>query len=190
MSIDSLQDKTLLLDNPAKAVKKQLPRRHGSQVAMLSGVKLRKLGLHALRPDEIRCRPSPLHQWLVISWGLKSISQISCSRAPLRLRSCCLQRRYENLRKLNERWQRYTKDAMCSAANPEDAALHLDLHGCLLEVKEHRNPQLIGKTGFVVRYSKDAFHIVSAQDSLHVVPRLKDCRFHIVLEQVWIVLQT
>ena len=64
-----------------------------------------------------------------------------------------------------------------SCANPEEAALHLDLHGCLLAVKQHRNPQLTGKEGIVVRYSKHTFHIVSVEDRLHVVPRSKGCNF-------------
>lgn len=49
-----LQDKTLLLDNPAAPVKKKSSKRNGSQVAILSGMKLKRLGLHSFRPEEIR----------------------------------------------------------------------------------------------------------------------------------------
>ncbi len=74
-----------------------------------------------------------------------------------------------------------------SSANPEEAALQLDLHGCLLAVKQHRNAQLTGKEGIVVRYSKHAFHIVSVEDRLHVVPRLKPCRFEFRVDRLRVV---
>ena len=51
-----VQDKTLLLDNPAAPVKKHEPGRHSSQVSVLSGVKLKKLGLHTLPLEECRCK--------------------------------------------------------------------------------------------------------------------------------------
>lgn len=55
------QDKTLLLDNPAAALKKAALKRPGSHVQVLSGIKLRKLGLHALPPEECRCESPALH---------------------------------------------------------------------------------------------------------------------------------
>lgn len=91
--------------------------------------------------------------------------------------------RIENLKPLNQRWEAYAREAMRSAANPEDAASQLDLHGCWLAVKQHRNAQLIGEEGIVVRYSTQAFHIVSTRDRLRVLPRLKDCEFQVKLDQ-------
>lgn len=133
-----LQDKTLLLDNPAAPVKNHKRETHGSQATVLSGVKLKKLGLHRLPPEECR---------------------------------------YDKLRSLNQQWELYAREALVRSANTEEVALQLDLHGCLLAVKRHRNPQLTGREGIVVRYTKHAFHIVSVEDRLHVVPCSRDCDF-------------
>lgn len=73
-------------------------------------------------------------------------------------------------------------------ANSEEAALQLDLHGCLLTVKQHHNPQLVGKEGIVVRYGKHAFHVVSKEDRLHVVPRSKDCKFEFKVDRLRVIL--
>lgn len=94
------------------------------------------------------------------------------------------------MRQLNQKWNKYAREAMRSAATPEEAAWQLELHGCVLAVKQHRNPQFVGLEGIVVRYSKQAFHLVSQKDRPHVVPRLKDCRFQVTLEKLCIVLQT
>ncbi|BDA43430.1 probable ribonuclease P protein subunit p29 at C-terminar half [Coccomyxa sp. Obi] len=143
-----VQDKTLLLDNPAAPVKKHELGRRSNQLTVLSGVQLKKLGLHQLPREDCR---------------------------------------YDKLRSLNQRWESYAREALVNSANPEEAALQLDLHGCLLAVKQHQNPQLTGKEGIVVRYSKHAFHIVSMEDRLHVVPRSRDCNFEFRVDRLLVV---
>lgn len=61
-----MQDKTLLLDNPAAPVKKQKVGRHSSKVTVLSGVQLKKLGLHILPRKDCRCDLSHSCEWLTM----------------------------------------------------------------------------------------------------------------------------
>ncbi|GLI69016.1 hypothetical protein VaNZ11_013555 [Volvox africanus] len=93
---------------------------------------------------------------------------------------------YEVMLRVHELWLQYTRNAATTppaagrtggasnSINVEGPARALDLHGAILNVVRHPNPQLVGASGVVLKYNRRSVHLVTPSDYIRVVP-LKGC---------------
>ncbi|TDL25557.1 RNase P/MRP, p29 subunit [Rickenella mellea] len=59
---------------------------------------------------------------------------------------------------------------------PNSAGMHAklikaDFHGCIMSVKQSKNPSLVGLTGIVVHETENAFKVVTADDKVKLLPK-------------------
>ncbi|KAG2499863.1 hypothetical protein HYH03_002154 [Edaphochlamys debaryana] len=97
---------------------------------------------------------------------------------------------YEAMLKVHQLWLHYTRGLARGPSGPggasagpaastagEAPARQVELLGAMVTVVRHRNPQLMGATGVVLRRSAAALHLVCPGDRLRVVP-LPGCTAH------------
>ncbi|KAG2448309.1 hypothetical protein HYH02_006893 [Chlamydomonas schloesseri] len=161
-----LQDRSVLLDNPTAALnaKKMFARRTSSYSAKLrSNTEVKKCGAAVA----VAAAGSP---------AAAQPAATGASKGPAPS--------YETMLRVHELWIQYTQGlirnlpgsaAVSSAAATAAAAAKVaDLHGARVTVVQHRNPQLVGASGVVLRRSSAALHLMTPGDRVKVVP-LKGC---------------
>ncbi|KAG2442540.1 hypothetical protein HXX76_002626 [Chlamydomonas incerta] len=156
-----LQDRSVLLDNPMAALnaKKMFARRTSSYSAQLrSNTQIKKRTAASLSAAD-----GPAAEQAAAAGPRKG--------APS----------FETMLRVHELWNQYTQGlirnapaASSTAAAAAAAAKVADLHGARVTVVQHRNPQLVGTSGVVLRKSSAALHLVTPGDRVKVVP-LKGC---------------
>ncbi|MEW5309576.1 MAG: hypothetical protein WDW38_001457 [Sanguina aurantia] len=83
------------------------------------------------------------------------------------------------LQQLHTLWAKYISQLLSLSPGPEQhgaVLLNADFHGSLLTVVSCKNVQLVGVTGIVCRVSSTTLTMVSANDRMHVLPKL-GCTF-------------
>ncbi|GLC38964.1 hypothetical protein PLESTB_000466200 [Pleodorina starrii] len=97
---------------------------------------------------------------------------------------------YEAMLRVHELWLQYTQNLARSATATGAAAASsnsgagggtsahaADLHGAMLTVVKHPNPQLVGATGVLLKRSSSSLHLVTPGDRVRVIA-LKGCIAH------------
>ncbi|GIL42953.1 hypothetical protein Vafri_771 [Volvox africanus] len=148
----TLQDRAITLDNPTAPVEvNKLFARRGTNYSAK---------LHAV-PQQKITDPRP---------------ELNLKRTPC----------YEVMLRVHKLWLQYTRNAATTPAaagraggpsnstNVEGPARTFDLHGAILNVVRHPNPQLVGASGIVLKYNRRSVHLVTPSDHIRVVP-LKGC---------------
>ncbi|PNH12417.1 Ribonuclease P protein subunit p29, partial [Tetrabaena socialis] len=93
---------------------------------------------------------------------------------------------YQAMLRIHQLWRQYTFSLLRgTAASPgggscdpngaassiaEQLGPQMDLHGALVTVVQHRNPQIVGISGVVLQHSTTALHVVAPDNRLRVVP--------------------
>eukprot|EP00198_Chlamydomonas_reinhardtii_P002483 XP_001691819.1 predicted protein [Chlamydomonas reinhardtii] len=168
-----LQDRSVLLDNPMAALnaKKMFARRTSSYSAKLRS------------NTETKRRAAA-----AVSAAGESAADHAAAAEPRKGAPS-----FETMLRVHELWNQYTQGlvrnapagaaASSATAAAAAAAKVADLHGARVTVVQHRNPQLVGASGVVLRRSTAALHVVTPGDRVKVVP-LKGCAAQYVINGI------
>jgi len=96
--------------------------------------------------------------------------------------------RYDTFLPIHHMWCSYMTELMNFSPAPPDsvdakpprlpnaAVMHAklvkaDFHGCIIRVKESKNPSLVGCAGIIIHETENTFKIVTSKNSLKVIPK-------------------
>ncbi len=78
---------------------------------------------------------------------------------------------YTSLQKLNSLWIQYFTSIL-EGPDSLNAVSKADLHGAGLKVAKSKNSSYIGEVGILARETKNAFHLISQDNSVKTIPKL------------------
>lgn len=193
----SLEERTLLLDNPApvkgaRRIRKGRRSQHASLRRLASRKQIQELGLDIIKHHKPRCiltRCQRLHTLRCIcnDSGLLHADchlhycmlTVTCTRcASLHGNECnaadtvlVLVCSYAIMQELHRAWRRYAEQLLSGLEQSPNVALSLDLHGAACTVVNSKHSAYAAVTGIICKASAAMWHIITPHNEVRSCPR-------------------